>query len=236
MSIEKARSVRNVRAADELFCQLEKRIRSGELRDGQPLPSEREIVETYGVSRTVVREAVVALANKGLVDARHRHRPLVRKPSFDTAFETVGNVVARLLTQPEGVKNLFDSRILIEAALVRHAATEADRDAIRELVNALEANKTAIPDSERFFRTDVAFHAVFYRIPGNPLLPAIHRAYTGWLAPHWSRMPGRTGRNEANYEAHKAILDAILLRDPDLSEQALRTHLADAWTQVCQTF
>ena len=72
----------NGRAADDLFRTFEQLINSGALVDGQPLPPEREIVETYGVSRTVVREAVLALANKGLVEARPRFRPVVRKPTF----------------------------------------------------------------------------------------------------------------------------------------------------------
>ncbi|MFK7901488.1 MAG: FadR/GntR family transcriptional regulator, partial [Nitratireductor sp.] len=98
------------RAADELFREFERMIVSGKLADGEALPPEREIVETFGVSRTVVREAISALSNKGLVEAKPRFRPVVRKPSFDVAFDTIGNVVTRLLEKTEGVKNLFDTR------------------------------------------------------------------------------------------------------------------------------
>ncbi|MDJ0968568.1 MAG: GntR family transcriptional regulator, partial [Kiloniellales bacterium] len=58
-------AARSTRAADGLIQIFEKQILDGTLRDGQPLPPEREIVQTYGVSRTVVREAVLALSNKG---------------------------------------------------------------------------------------------------------------------------------------------------------------------------
>jgi len=74
-------------------------------------PPEREIVKSFGVSRTVVREAVLALANKGLIEARPRFRPVVRKPNYETAFETVDSVVSRLLLQPDRVKNLYDTRV-----------------------------------------------------------------------------------------------------------------------------
>ena len=224
------------RAADDLFRRFAEMINSGALRDGDPLPPEREIVETYGLSRTVVREAVLALANRGLVEARPRYRPVVRKPTYDTAFETVDNVVARLLSQPDGVKNLFDTRIMIEAALVRQAATEAGKDDIAALKQALEANEAAIEDSELFYRTDIAFHSVLYQIPQNPVLPAVHKAYTTWLALHWSQMPRLPERNRANFKAHKAIYEAILMRDADAAEAALRAHLANAWTQVRETF
>ena len=228
--------LQNGRAADDLFRVFEEMINAGTLIDGQPLPPEREIVETYRVSRTVVREAVLALANKGLVDARPRHRPIVRKPTFETAFETVGNVVGRLLNQQDGVKNLFDTRIMIEAALVRQAALQAGKNDITTLKTALHANGACIDDSDAFYQTDMAFHRALYLVPKNPVLPAIHAAYTTWLAPHWSKMPRAPERNRQNHRAHTAIFDAILMRDPDAAEECLRSHLLDAWRQVHATF
>ena len=224
------------RAADNLFRIFFDMINTGVLKEGEPLPTEREIVETYGVSRTVVRETVVALANKGLVEAKPRFRPIVQKPSYETALDTIDSVVDRLLGQPCGVKNLFETRIMVEAALARQAATDANKDDIAALRAALEENSAAIHDTDVYYETDMKFHAVLYDIPRNPALPAIHKAYTTWLSPHWSQMPRLPERNRANYEAHKAIFDAILSRDPDAAETALRNHLAEAWLQVRETF
>lgn len=220
------------RAADHVFRSIAGRILSGEIADGAALPPEREIIESYGVSRTVVREAVQALANKGLVEARPRHRPVVRKPSFDTAFETVADVVRRLLMRPGGVRNLFDTRVMIEAALVRQAAKEAVKEDIAAMKAALEENRAAMEDRELFYRTDVGFHATFYAVAKNPVLPAVHRAYTAWLSPHWSNMPFHPERNRVNFEFHSEIFEAILMRDPDRAEELLRQHLAYAWNQV----
>jgi len=224
------------RAADDLFQKFENMIQSGELGDGQPLPPEREIVEKFGVSRTVVREAILALSNKGLVEARPRYRPVVRKPDYNTAFKTVENVVGRLLDQPEGIKNLFDTRTMIEASLVRHAALHANREDLEALRAALEENGKTIDDSEQFYETDKKFHEILFHIPRNPMLPSLHRAYTTWLEPQWSRMPRLPERNRTNFESHQAIYEAILMRDPDGAENALRKHLANAWEQVKKTF
>ncbi len=224
------------RAADALFAIYEKQILDGKLKDGQPLPPEREIVETHGVSRTVVREAVLALANRGLVEARPRYRPVVRTPDYDAALQAVGSVAARLLTIPGGVRNLFDIRIMMEAALVRDAATKADREHLSALKQALDANEAAIDVSKVFFETDIAFHNVLYQIPGNPILPSIHKAYTDWLSVHWTQMPRNPDRNRINFRAHRAIFQAILMRDADAAEAALRSHLDAAWSQVSETF
>ncbi len=224
------------RAADKLVAVIEEKIQSGELVSDDPLPPEREIVREHGVSRTVVREAVRILASKGLISARPGFRPVVARLGYDSAIGAVGSVVTQLLGQPGGVRNLFDLRIRMEASLVRDAAQMVTADQIEKLEAALEENRQAISDSSRFYETDVAFHAVLYEVPNNPVLPAIHRAYTDWLSQHWIKMPRLPERNQTNFEAHQAIFDAILRRDPDRAEEALRSHLRFAWQQVSTTF
>lgn len=224
------------RASDQVVAEIEKRIRTRELVEGQPLPPERDLMEEFGISRTVVREAVRILSSRGLVEARPRFRPVVRKPGYDGAVDVLSGIVPNLLTTKEGVKNLFDTRVLIEGALARQAAITSQKDDIADLKAALAANEAAMEDSEAFYATDKAFHNVLYKISGNPALLAVHRAYTTWLEPHWSQMPRLKERNARNYQAHKDIFDAILMRDPDAAEKALVEHLENAWTQVSSTF
>ena len=230
--------IRNARtrAADNLVSIYERQIIDGTLAVGKPLPPAREIMQSFGVSRTVVREAVQALSAKGLVEARPRFRPVVRTPGYDAAIEAVGPVVNRLLTVPGGVRNLFELRIMMEAALVRDAALHADKNHVARMKQALADNEAAINDSQRFFDTDIAFHRVLYEVPDNPVLPPIHQAYTDWLSSHWTRMPRDPEHDHVNYRAHSRIFESILFRDPDAAELALRDHLDYAWNQVRQTF
>ncbi len=225
-------NMNNSRAADELIRHFVELINTGQLKEGEPLPTERKIVETLGVSRTVVREAILSLANKGLVEARHRYRPVVRKSDFDAAFDTINDVVSRILVEPGSVKYLYDTRVLIESILVRRAATDATKEDILALKQALANNSEAIGDSESFYQTDMAFHSILYQIPQNPVLPAIHRAYTAWLSPRWLLMPSNEEKNQTNFEAHRKIYEAILMRDPDAAEERLCEHLTYAWNQV----
>lgn len=224
------------RAADTVVSQIEARIVSGELTDGMALPPERDLIETFGVSRTVVREAVATLASRGLVESRPRYRPIVRRPGYDAVLSAANGVIVHLLAQADGVKNLYDLRIFLEAALVRYAAHHARKDDLEALKLALEANHAAIPDSNLFYKTDVAFHAVLYEIPKNPVYPAIHRAFTAWLAQHWTKMPRSPERNQVNYLRHSDIFNAIRERDGDAAEDALKAHLHAAWEYVRGTF
>lgn len=224
------------RASDAVVRGIEAQIVSGQLADGAPLPPERDLIETFGVSRTVVREAVATLANRGLVESRPRFRPVVRRPGYDAALAAANGVVGHLLGQAGGVKNLYDTRIFLEASLVRHAALQARKEDLEALRAALAANEAAIPDSEQFYRTDTAFHAVLYDIPKNPVFPAIHKAFTAWLAPHWVKMPRSPERNRVNYMRHADIYQAIRDRDADAAEAALKSHLHSAWEYVRGTF
>lgn len=220
------------RAADELVETLRAEISSGQLGTGARLPAERELMGRFGTSRTVVREAIARLEGLGLVDNRPRFRPVVRKPGYDAAASALGGVVSHLLGQAGGVKTLYDVRIFVEAALVRHAALHARKDDIAALRAALAANEAEIEDSDRFYATDVAFHAVFYAVPRNPIFPGVHKAFTGWLSEHWKRMPRSPERNRINFMSHKAIFDAVVERDPDAAERALNAHLNVAWEYV----
>lgn len=222
------------RAADRLFEHFAGLITSGALQEGEPLPPEREIVERFGVSRTVVREALRTLASRGLIETRPRFRPVVRRPSYDAALETVDTLIGRLLVTPQDVRHLYETRILIEAALVRQAASGGGD--LAELRDALEANRRAIPDNESFFRTDVAFHEALYRMAGNPILPVIMQGFSRWLWPQWSVMARDETRNRRNFDAHRAIAEAVGQGEPDMAETAMRAHLDDAWTQVAETF
>jgi DNA-binding FadR family transcriptional regulator len=225
-----------IRAAHAVVDEIEREIISGGIADGGPLPPERDLVARFGISRAAVREVIVTLTNRGLLESRPRHRPVVRKPGYDTAFSALGGIVTHLLKQETGVKNLFDARIFLEAALVRHAALSARKEHIASMRAALERNREAIHDPTAFDDSDVAFHAVLYGIPGNPVFPAIHQAFVQWLYAHWQSMNRSPDQNLVYHLGHKAIFEAIINRDPDAAEHALVAHLNEAWVTVRGTF
>lgn len=224
------------RAADALVSGIEARIASGDMPDGTRLPAERDLMTEFGLSRTVVREAIATLASRGLVICRPRHRPVVRSFGGDAAIGALSGVVTHMLKQSNGIKNLYDLRILLEAALVRHAAQHARKDDIAALRAALEQNRLCVQDALTFDQTDVAFHALLYRMPGNPVLPTIHQAFVTWLHTHWLAMPRSPEQNMSYYLSHRDIFQAIQERDPDGAERALLAHLGAAWEAVRVTF
>jgi len=234
--VNKLESAKQGRISDYLVGQLEAKILSNNIKDGEKLPSERELMNEYDVSRTVVREAIATLSSKGLIITKPRFRPIARKPNIDSAFNSINGMVSHLLNNQDGVKNLFDTRMMLEAILVREAALKATKDDIQALREALNANYLAINNSDEFFTTDVLFHSILYSIPNNPIFPSIQKAFVNWLSNHWKKMDGLIQKNESNYNAHKEMFEAILNRDPDEAEKVLRDHLNTGWMDIEKTF
>ncbi len=234
--MSKTESAQKGRISDYLVDQLEARILSNNIKDGETLPAERELMNQYNVSRTVVREAIATLSSKGLIVSKPRFRPVARKPGIDSALDSINGIVSHLLSQPDGVKNLFDTRLMLEAMLVREAAIHANKDDIKALRQALEANYLAINNSDIFHTTDVLFHSILYAIPNNPIFPSIQKGFVSWLSNYWKNMEMNPQKNERNYNAHKKIFEAILNRDPDEAEKALRGHLTNGWKELEETF
>ena len=224
------------RAADAVISRLESQIVSGELESDRALPAERDLMKQFNASRTVIREAIATLSGRGLIESKPRFRRIVRKPGYTDVLTAVGHIITPMLSQQGGVKNIYEMRIFIERALVREAATSARRDDILELRESLSTNERAINDSEQFYATDMAFHGVLYRIPRNPILPALHHGIMSWLSPHWNKIPRTPDRNLVNYKSHEVIFRAIEARDPDAAEEALASHLKAAWQYVRVTF
>jgi GntR family transcriptional repressor for pyruvate dehydrogenase complex len=200
-------------------------IHDGTLKPGDQLPSERELMQRYGVGRPAVREALFALQKMGLVAVTAGDRARVTAPTPEIVIDALSGAARHMLAAPHGVRSFQDARLFFEVGLARHAAMHASEDDIAELNRALEANRLTIGDIPRFERTDVAFHYVLAVIPRNPIFTAIHAAIAEWLVEQRHITLTRPGQNEIAYRAHAAIARAIAARDPDRAERLMRAHL-----------
>jgi GntR family transcriptional repressor for pyruvate dehydrogenase complex len=221
--------IRRRRLSDEVVSRLEAMIQDGRYPPGDQLPSERELMQMFGVGRPAVREALFSLQKMGLVAIQAGDRARVTRPTPEAVVEGLSGVARHLLAAPGGIENLQDARLFFEVGLARHAASHRSKSDLEALATTLTANKAAIGDIERFERTDVAFHYMLAVIAKNPIFTALHAAIVEWLVEQrhttlsW---PGRKGTFKRAYDAHRAIYEAIAASDPDAAEAAMRSHLA----------
>jgi len=210
----------------EIVDRIEAMIHSGQYAVGDALPSEREIMEAFGVGRTSVREALFALQRMGLVTISSGERARVSAPTPKALVSDLHGAARYLLAQPEGVRQFQQARALFEMALARYAAENAKAQDIAAMRAALAANKRAIGNDARFEQTDVAFHYVLAQVTRNPIFTALHAAMASWLLEQRQTSIRAKGADRAAYRAHARILEAIADHDADAAEKAMRAHLA----------
>ena len=138
---------------------------SGELKPGELLPSERDLMSQFGVGRPAIREALFALGRMGLVEVANGERPRVSNPTPKTLIGELAGAARLMLSKPEGVHHFQEARMLFESALAEEAARVAGRADMLALERALRVNRQAIGEPVRFQQTDVAFHLAIASIP-----------------------------------------------------------------------
>lgn len=210
---------------EQVAAHLERQILSGELKPGDRLPTERELQTAFGVGRPAIREALITLQRAGLIEIGNGARAKVSIPTASAVFSGMQPAVLQMLTTDEGQHHFQRARLFFECGLARHCAvygTDADIAALRE---ALEANRAAIGDRERFVATDIAFHFALARAMENPVFTSLHDAISEWLKLQRTVTLNAPDQEQVAYRAHEEIYDAIRRRDPDTAEAAMREHL-----------
>jgi GntR family transcriptional regulator, sialic acid-inducible nan operon repressor len=218
--------VRRRKLYEDIVARIEQAIINGELSSGDQIPSERELMASFGVGRTSVREALFALQRMGLIALNNGERARVTQPTPEVLVGELSGTARHLLATPEGVRHFQQARLFLEVALARHAAEHASKDDLVSLEDALEANRKAIDQPEKFVRTDVFFHFVLAKISANPIFTSLHTAIAEWLMEQRATAArAEKASMQRAYNAHKRIYAAIISRDPDAAEAAMRSHL-----------
>jgi GntR family transcriptional regulator, sialic acid-inducible nan operon repressor len=175
--------------ADEVFARLKFLIENGELRAGDEMPSERELMERYGVGRPAIREAMQALASKGLVEISQGERAKVLRITAESIIRQVDLPAKLMLSGSEdSLEHLKSARIFFERGMVREAAARATPEQIAELEAVLERQVQNLGNADAFIEADMEFHQCIAKISGNPIYVAVSGAMLGWLKAYHSEM------------------------------------------------
>ncbi|MDE3010902.1 MAG: transcriptional regulator NanR [Pseudomonadota bacterium] len=213
----------------EVLDRLLSRIRSGEIPPGETLPSERELMEFYGVGRPAVREALQALERSGIVTISHGERARVVVPTAGDLVNQIASGVQHLLhVAPGSLEHLKEVRILLESNMARLAASRADAAGLRALRESLDEHHRLEAHPVNFMDGDIGFHTRIAALSGNPVFPVIVEATLRWLAEYYQSLVRAPGAESLTLDEHERIYAAIAARDPDAAEAAMREHLMRA--------
>ena len=210
-----------------LFDQMLHLIESGEWGVNESIPSERTLMKDFGVSRIAVRESLSMLKALGVLNISHGKSTTVCKMSSETLAK-----LFPLMLSMEGKQSLvhvFEVRLGLELQTARLAArkrTTDDLNRLTALVKRFDSYQTDTPES---IEADHQFHVQVAKATGNPLfwvLLNILGSYVKFAQRESGKHDPEQHRRAS--QAHHAILQAIIERDPEKSHQEMEKHLRDA--------
>jgi GntR family transcriptional repressor for pyruvate dehydrogenase complex len=215
------RPIKRTNIAEEIAEQLILTILRGDIKPGDRLPSEQEMMEQLGVGRSSVREAIRSLSVMGLVDVRQGNGAFVRD---DSGF--FAKAIARgSLMSPKTRQQLIEVREIIEAGIASLAAARATEQDIALLRATLEEMRASLDDPERCLDLDLTFHLTLADITQNAILYEIILSIRELMKKFIQdnlRAPGSTA---AALHDHQRILDAVEQGDPAVARDAMLAHL-----------
>lgn len=214
--------VQPARLYEQVVEQIEQQILRGNLRHGDRLPTERELAEQFHVSRTVVREAVKALREKGLVQGYQGRGTFITNGTARAVRHSLGLMMQ--ISAAKSATDLAEVREILEpeiAALAARRATKQDLVAIQRAVAIMD---TTLDDADAFVEADLQFHLTLAQATQNPLISTLINPIVDLLREERKRTfkHGGAARGQAH---HKKISDAIMRRDAEAARAAMRAHL-----------
>lgn len=217
-------SVTVVRPYEQIVSQIQAAIRDGQYLSGARLPTERELSDRFGVSRSVVREALKVLGAMGLVESRQGSGLYVRNdtvPAISRAF------ILSVSPDAESVDRLFEFRQGLEAEACRLAAlrrTDAQVTAMTDVLAQIDPDDGS-DDWMAFGAADVRFHQLVAEASGNPYLQVAIATARDMQSDVVALFAARAGSMRRAMTHHRQIRDAISDRDPERAAAAMAEHI-----------
>lgn len=225
------RAVKVARVSDTIVTQIEDMILEGLLKAGEKLPPERELAERLTVSRPSLREAIVILESKGLLQSKRGGGTFVR----DLAGAAITDPLVSLMkSHPETTFDILELRHALEETAAYHAAsraTETDRKTIERHYRDLEAIYDApVLDRAREVAVDMEFHLAIADASHNLALVHVMRGLMSVLLNsitfNLDRIRERSEDHAEIRRQHRALFEAVEAGDPEAARAAAHRHLA----------
>ncbi|WP_319496936.1 transcriptional regulator NanR [uncultured Cohaesibacter sp.] len=220
------RKIVRQKLSDQVVDELRSMIRSGELTPDDYLPSERDLMQRFGVGRPAVREALQALHTQGLITIKHGERSRVNKVTATAVLDHV-NEIARLLlySAPKNFEHLKQARRMFERGIVREATRMAKEEDIKALRALIDRQEKELGNPGVFVEVDILFHTRIAEITNNPIIVAASSAMLRWLMEYQYELLHWAGNETITLREHSKIVDNIESGNEDAAVSEMQHHL-----------
>ncbi len=202
------------------------------LKPGDKLPSERELTEMLQVSRGSIRDAIRSLELMGLVEPRQGAGTIVRTITVDS----MKPFADELRKKKEMVSELLDFREMLEPPLAARAAKHASMEQMLRLESILRRQEKKMQAEEPAIAEDTEFHYGIALASGNSVVLRVMDVVMDVLRETRQRALQVPGRAQKSLAGHRRILDAMIRRDPEGADAAMRQHIKEIERIVLKNF
>jgi GntR family transcriptional repressor for pyruvate dehydrogenase complex len=220
------------RLYEQVVEQLQELIVSGGLQPGDRLPPERQLAEQLGVSRTVIREAIKTLEERGLVEVLTGSGTYVLQMDPGIVSESIGLLVQQYACSFD---HLNEVRRMLQIEIAGLAAERAEPEDIEAMEEALQEMETAVANIRNhpdqlgdFVEADLNFHNALAEATQNPLLSVLLEPISDLLLEFRRLASSTPGALEDALSYHRKILEQVKARDASICREVMREHLANA--------
>jgi GntR family transcriptional repressor for pyruvate dehydrogenase complex len=202
-------------------------IVKSDLPPGTPLPHERDMVQSLGVGRTTLREALRLLETRGVITIRSgRHGgPIVRRPDPRDLSEAMSLI---LQFEKADLTVMMEARSALEPAAARLAATRITPEALEKLRENNEAILRSTSELESFFELNREFHRLVAEASGNIVVRIFVESIMSIADGQAAGISYGKRQVQAIVEAHDRVIDALAAGDSQAAETAMNEHLEDS--------
>ena len=207
-------------------------IVNGEIAEGSVLPPESELTAALDCSRSVLREAILVLTSKGMLESRQKLGTRV-KPRIEWNLLDP-DVIDWVLASGErgAVRKLMELRAAVEPSLARIAAERASDAGIAEIEAALRNMEASVNSLEAFIPHDLAFHEHIAKASDNEFLGALSNVIRDSVLTTMIVLQVPEKIRKSRLELHRAVCEAIAARDGDRAATAMRRLVEEANTDI----
>lgn len=223
-------AIQRDRVYEKVAEQLQNHI-INELKPGDMLPPERELVRMFGVSRSSIRDAIRRLETVGLLEPRQGVGTVVRDASTDAVVAPVKSV---LLQRRKSIHELLEVRLIIEPALASRAALHASPELIAEMSAILDRQEEKVRRGELATEEDTNFHYTIALAADNGVMLKLTHVLMDSLRELRERSLEVGGRQGKSLAAHRRVLAAIKEGNARAAEAAMRQHLTEVEKLILQ--
>jgi len=220
------------RVYSEVAKQLQDRIVQ-DMKPGDMLPSERELVQWFGVSRTSIRDAIRTLEAVGLLEPRQGIGTVVCDVSSEALAIPVASI---LLEKRKAISELLDVRMIIEPALANRAALHVSDEQIAQMESILVRQEEKLERNEPATEEDAAFHYTIALAADNGVMLKLVGVLMNYLRETRERSLQGAERQHRSLAGHRDILAALKRGDAADAEAAMRRHLTEVIRIILQRF